>query len=74
MRISPTLRDSLRSLYATEFERLKPKSPEGRERLAHYVLMLLDPFDELDLSKPESADRLREVVNRITNPKLPWTD
>ncbi len=74
MRITPTIRDALRTRYAELAKRERPKTPDLRERLAIRVLSELDPGDVRGVSHPAGADRLRGIVYRIIHPRTPWTD
>ena len=74
MRITPTIREALRSAYATQVKKLKPKTPDRCEMLAVSIIAELDPKDHLMLSRSSDFVRFRDVVGKIMNPNIPWND
>jgi hypothetical protein len=68
------MRDALRRRYQSLSKRHRPTTPSQQEALAIRVLRELDSTDHLELASASSAERLRVVVQRIVNPRCPWTD
>ena len=62
--ITPTMKRKLREAYHKVAP--QPQTPDTAEQAAIRVIASLDTKDVLDLARPASADRLKGLIQEIT--------